>query len=181
MQHSAQAMDVDMQHAFAPPSQAHTDDANTQSDFDDLQPFWNSQYSEQQVDDINIHMQECRIDKPLGKKPANDTYVEPYIEPPAKMARTQAPRQALVGWMHIKNIQKQWGEERANSIITNSLTLPHRWNHKAEAEYLINDETLRLYYQTNPALHEKTMPKLPCVPSACHMQIPPPPSTKRKF
>jgi len=167
MQHTAQAMDVDMQHAFAPPGQAHTDDANTQSDSDKLQPFWSSQ-----LDDANIHMQEF---EPLGKKPANDAYVEAYLKPPAKMARTQAPRQALVGWMNVENIRKQWGDELANSITTNSLTLPRRWNHNAEAEYLIDEETLGLYYHTNPALHQKTMPKMPCVPSGRHMQIPPPP------
>lgn len=132
------------------------------------------------ADEADEYMKECDIRKPLGKKPANDAYVEEYLRPPAKMARTQAPRQALVGWMNIKNINQQWGDELANSIITNPLTLPRRWNHNAEEEYLITNETVCLYYQTNPALHQTTMPKIPCVPSACHMTISPPPSTKEQ-
>ena len=177
MHHSAQAMDVDTQPLFSPQSHEHTDYTKTQSDGDKLQPLGRSQLHSH----AKIHMQECDIRKPLGKKPANDAYVEEYLRPPAKMARTQAPRQALVGWMNIKNINQQWGDELANSIITNPLTLPRRWNHNAEEEYLITNETVCLYYQTNPALHQTTMPKIPCVPSACHMTIPPPPSTKEQF
>ena len=62
----------------------------------------------------------------------------------------RAPRQPFVGWMNSENIKTRWGVKIANTISTNSLTHPRRWNYEAEKEYLSNDETSRLYYQTNP-------------------------------
>ena len=82
--------------------------------------------------------QECCTDEPRGKRPANDADMEAYLKPPAKMARTHGdlpvPRQTLAGWTNVENKRKRWGDELANSITTNALTLPRRGNHKVEAE-----------------------------------------------